>query len=307
MKRRFLKRDTTIKQFFEDSNFNGICAFDEKSIYEFLYSNKNNMNTKSFSLNKFIKYLLDNEFIFEFEFENNINDKKIYVSKYFNNKSDYAKALEVSSLLIPKSYISYFSSMYHYNLTQQLPKKIYLSVERKSNAPHNALKQEVINKALCKEGRLPAGVLSMLGYEIYLVHAKEANRVGIKRVLLFDKDYRITTLERTLVDIVVRSEISGGIEEVVQAYKKAFELYRDTIFINKIIFILKKLNYIYPYHQVIGYLLSKSGFDASNIKKEFEFKNDFFLARGIVNENLNDLDYNQEFRLYIPKNLSKIF
>ena len=124
---------------------------------------------------------------------------------------------------------------------------------------------------------------------------------------MFDRDYRITTLERTLVDIVIRSEISGGIEEVVSAYKKAFELYNNDIFINKIIFILKKLNYIYPYHQVIGYLLSKSGFDVSNIKKEFEFKNDFFLSRGTVNENLNDLDYNEEFRLYIPKNLSKVF
>lgn len=307
MKRRFIQRDTTIKQFLEDSNFNGVCAFDEKSIYEFLHSHKNNMNTKSFSLNKFIKYLLDNEFLFLFEFENHLNDKKIYISKYFNDKSDYAKVLEVSSILIPKSYISYFSSMYYYNLTQQLPKKLYLSIERKSNAPHNELAQEVINKALCKEGRLPTDVLSILGYKIYLVHAKEANRVGIKRVLLFDRDYRISTLERTLVDIVIRSEISGGIEEVVSAYKKAFELYQNDIFINKIIFILKKLNYIYPYHQVIGYLLSKSGFDASNIKKEFEFKNDFFLARGAVNENLNDLDYDEEFRLYIPKNLSKVF
>ena len=33
---------------------------------------------------------------------------------------------------------------------------------------------------------------------------------------------------------MIRSEISGGIEEVIFAYKKAFELYQNDIFINKI-------------------------------------------------------------------------
>ncbi len=306
MKRHYIQRDSTIKQYFEDANFNGICAFDEKSIYEFLNTNRDVMRTKSFSLNKFITYLLKHELVSLFEFENNINDKKIYISKYFNDKSDYAKAIEIATLLIHKSYLSYFSSMYYHNLTQQLPKRIYLSVERKSNAPHNELQQEVINKALCKDGRKPTVVLSILGYEIYLLHSKEANRVGIKIVQLYDKDYRITTLERTLIDIVVRNDLSGGIEEVVQVYKKAFQEYKKDISINKIIFILKKLNYIYPYHQVVGYLLSKSGFNASKFKKEFEFKNDFFLTRGIINEDINNLDYDDEFKIYIPKVLSKI-
>lgn len=306
MKRHYTQRDTIIKQFFEDSNFNGVCAFDEKGIYEFLNINREIMRTKSFSLNKFISYLLKHELVSLFEFENNINDKKIYISKYFNDKNDYAKSIEIATLLIPKSYLSYFSSMYYHNLTQQLPKKIYLSVERKSNAPHNELQQEVINKALCKNNRKVSSVLSIAGYEIYLLHSKEANRVGIKRVQIFDKDYRITTLERTLIDIVVRAELSGGIEEVIQVYKKAFEEYKKDISINKIIFILKKLDYIYPYHQVVGYLLSKSGFDASKFKKEFEFKNDFFLTRGAVNEDMDSLDYDDEFKIYIPKNLSKI-
>ncbi len=306
MKQQYINRDTVIKQFFKDSSFNGICVFDEQSIYTFLDNNRSDMRTKSFSLNKFITYLIDKEFISLLEFENLINEKKIYISKYFNDKNDYAKVLEISTLLIPKAYISFLSSMYHYNLTDQLPKKLFLSVERKSHAPHNELKQDAINKALCKDGRLPSMVLNILGYEIYLIHSKEANRVGIKSVRLFDKDYRITTLERTLVDIVVRAEISGGTAEVIQVYKKAFELYKKDISINKIIFILKKLNYIYPYHQVVGYLLFKSGFDASKFKKEFEFKNDFFLTRGEVNTNLNELDYDEKFRLYIPKNLSKI-
>jgi hypothetical protein len=306
MRREYTNRTTIITQYFKDANFNGICAFDEKNIYEFLDANRSDMRMKSFSLNKFIKYLIEHNFISLFVFDNKLNDKKIYISKYFDKKNDYAKALEIATLLIPKSYISYFSAMYYYNLTLQLPKKIYLSVERKSYAPHNDIEQEAINKALCKEGRKPTIVLSLLGYEIYLVHTKEANKVGIKRIQLFDKDYRISTLERTVIDIVVRAEISGGIEEVIQVYKKISSSYKKDISINKIIFILKKLNYIYPYHQIVGYLLFKNGFDTSKFKKEFTFKNDFFLTRGIVNEDINNLDYNNEFKIYIPKILSKI-
>lgn len=304
MKKHYSQRNTIINKFLEDSNFNGICAFDEKSIYTFLHENKTKMRTRSFSLNKFIDYLVNQKLLYILDFTNELNDKIIYVSKYFDNKSDYSKAIEVTSLLIPKSYLSYFSSLYYYNLTQQLPKKIYVSIERKSHAPHNELKQDTINKALCKEGRLPSKILSVMGYEIYLIHSKEANRVGIKRVQIFEKDYRISTIERTLIDIVVRSEISGGIEEVIQVYKKIATL--ENISINRIIFILKKLNYIYPYYQIIAYLLYANGFNVDKFKKEFEFKNDFFLSRGIINENKQNLIYNSEFRLYIPKILSQI-
>lgn len=306
MKRYFSQRDSVIKQFIEDAHFNGICVFDEKDIYEFLDNNRTKMKTKSFSLNKFITYLLNQNLLELYEFENTINEKKLYVSKYFHKNSDYAKALEIANLLLPKSYLSHFSSMYYHNLTQQIPKKIYLSVERHAYTTSQVLEQSVIDKALCKDARDVKPVLSLFGYEIYQLHSKEANRVGIKRVQIFDKDYRIATLERTLIDIVVRNELSGGIEEVIGVYKKVFEKHKKDISINKIIFILKKLDYTYPYHQVVGYLLSKSGFDATKIKKEFEFRNDFFLTRGDINSNFDNLYYDEEFKIYIPKILSKI-
>jgi len=299
-------RNIIIKKYFEENSLKGITVFDNKTIYNFLDINRVEMRMKSFSLNKFIKYLIENNFISLFEFENKINDKKIYISRYFNDKSDYAKALEIATLLLPKAYISHFSSIHYYNLTLELPKKIYLSIERKSNAPHNQLNQEIINKAVCKKGRYPTMILSILGYEIYKTHSKDTNKTGIKRVLIFDKNYRITTLERTLIDIVVRSEISGGIEEVIKVYKKVALEYKKNISINKIIFILKKLNYIYPYYQIIGYLLFKNGFNTDKFKKEFEFKNNFFITRGDVNCDIDKLEYNKDFRLYIPKNLSKI-
>lgn len=306
MKKHYLKRDYLIKSFFDDANFNGTTAFDEINLYKLLDDNRIEMKTKSFSLTKFITYLLEKQFISELVFNNTINQKKIYISTFFNQKSDYSKALEVSFLLIPKAYLSHFSAMLFFNLTQQLPKKIFLSVERISHSPVDELDQEVIDQALLKKGRMPSVYLEIYGYEIFLLRSKETNRTGIKRIIIFDKDYKVSTLERTLVDIVVRSEVSGGIEEVIQVYKKLGTHFKKDISINKIINILQKLDYIYPYYQVVAYLLYINGFNIEKFKQNFDFNKDFYITRGDINSSKENLTYIKEFRLYIPKILAKV-
>lgn len=306
MRKHYITRDNLLKSFFDDANFNGTTVFDEANLYKLLDDNRIEMKTKSFTLTKFITYLLEKQFISEFEFNNTINQKKIYISLFFEKKSDYSKALELSFLLIPRAYLSYFSAMYLFNLTQQLPKKIFLSVERTSHSPVEELDQEVIDKALLREGRSPNIYLEVFGYQIFLLRSKEAKRIGIKRTILFNKDYRVSTLERTLIDIVVRSEISGGIEEVIQVYKESFKKFKKDISINKIINILKKLDYIYPYYQVVAYLLFVSGWNVEKFKKNFDFNRDFYITRGDINSNKDNLIYNKEFRIYIPKILAKV-
>lgn len=50
----------------------------------------------------------------------------------------------------------------------------------------------------------------------------------------------VTNIERTLIDIVVRPELSGGIQEVIKAYQSV-----DTVQIAKIqTYLRKKLMYI---------------------------------------------------------------
>ena len=64
-----------------------------------------------------------------------------------------------------------------------------------------------------------------------------------------------TNIERTLIDIAVRPVYSGGVFEVLKAYKMA----KDKVSINKLAAYLKKIGYVYPYHQVVGFYLEKSG------------------------------------------------
>ena len=62
---------------------------------------------------------------------------------------------------------------------------------------------------------------------------------------------RFTNLERTLIDAAVRPVYAGGVFEV----RKAYQLAKEKVSVNRLAALLQKLNYIYPYHQAIGFYL----------------------------------------------------
>ena len=107
---------------------------------------------------------------------------------------------------------------------------------------------------------------------------------------------QLTNIERTLIDIAVRPFYSGGTVEVQKAYIKA----RGKISTERLISILKKIDYTYPYHQVIGFYMQRAGFEDSalNSLKKMGLKYDFYLDYGI-----KEKDYSKEWRVYFPKNI----
>jgi hypothetical protein len=64
---------------------------------------------------------------------------------------------------------------------------------------------------------------------------------------------------------------------------------------------LKKLNYIYPYHQAIGYYIEKAGnYNDAQIellREKFKFERDFYLTY-----QMKDTKYSKKWRLYYPNN-----
>ena len=72
---------------------------------------------------------------------------------------------------------------------------------------------------------------------------------------------------------------------------------------NRLAATLKKLNYIYPYHQAIGFYLEKAGYKKSliNLLQDFEIKYDFYLTYQIKDK--ESLKYSPKWRLYFPKDI----
>lgn len=205
---------------------------------------------------------------------------------------------ELASHLKPKSYISHYTAMSIHQLTEQLPKVIYVTQEQsQKNIVRRPLLQASINMAYEKPQRVSENYVVYSGYTIFLLNGMYTNNAG---VIEYDDPIAgklfITNIERTLIDSVVRPAYSGGIGEVLNAFEKA----KNIVSINKLNAILTKINYIYPYQQAIGFYLEKAGYRDSqiNIFKKNNFNYDFYLTHG-----MSEVEYSPTWKLYFPKGL----
>src|SRR3546814_1584715 len=107
----------------------------------------------------------------------------------------------------PKGYLSHYSAVYLIGLTEQIPKRIYVTNEqsKKPEKPHSALLQENIDNAFRKPQRISESKMRWNGTEIVLLKGKHTGNLG---VVPASRGFgvRHTNLERTLIDIAVRSE-----------------------------------------------------------------------------------------------------
>jgi hypothetical protein len=60
----------------------------------------------------------------------------------------------------------------------------------------------------------------------------------------------------TLIDLAVRPSCAGGVYGVPAAYRRA----KDLVSMRTVLSILKKLDYVYPYYQAIGFYMQRAGF-----------------------------------------------
>jgi predicted transcriptional regulator of viral defense system len=209
--------------------------------------------------------------------------------------SDYELILSLK----PDSYFTHYTAMYLHELTDQIPKSIYLNFEQrpKSHRQRN-LEQNRIDWAFRQSQRITKNVASFKDQKIYLLNGMYTGKLGVINLngpegeLIF-----VTDVERTLIDITVRPSYSGGVFEVLKAFKFA----KGKVSINKLTAMLKNLDYLYPYHQAIGFYLDRAGVykeSTINLLKKFEIEFDFYLTH-----QMKDMDYSKEWRLYYPKGL----
>jgi len=198
-----------------------------------------------------------------------------------------------------EAYFSHYTAVSFHNLTDQIPKTAYVNVEQKPNPyPKGELEQGRIDWAFKRPTRISKNCAKYRGFMVYLLEGMFTASLGVIEMKGPEgENLRLTNLERTLIDITVRPEYSGGVYEVLRAYQFA----RDKVSINTLVATLKKLGYLYPYHQAIGFYLEKAGgYRDSQIKllHNFNFDYDFYLVHQI-----KESAYSSRWRLYYPKGL----
>jgi hypothetical protein len=210
-----------------------------------------------------------------------------------------ASPIAIASSLKPEYYLSHYTAMSLHQLTEQVPKILYLTWEQPEKARIiRPLEQKKIDWAFSQSPRISENIARYDDYQICILYGMYTGSLGIiKTEGPEGEKIRLTNLERTLIDITVRPFYAGGVFEVL----KAFKLAKDQVSINKLAVILKKIGYIYPYHQAIGFYLEKSGvYKESTIEifHKMEMNCDFYLTY-----QMKDKAYSKKWRLFYPKGL----
>ena len=68
--------------------------------------------------------------------------------------------------------------------------------------------------------------------------------------------------------------------------------------VNKLTAYLRKLRYVYPYHQAVGFYMERAGYDEALLKllDQFPVEYDFYLEHAMKSPVLY-----KRWRLYVPK------
>lgn len=202
---------------------------------------------------------------------------------------------QIALSLKPNSFLSHGTAVFLHGLSDQLPSTIYVNREQSPKPTGGSLTQERLAVAFSRAQRMSNYVYLLDKYRIVLISGKNTAQLEVGSAGGPNGELLpVTKIERTLIDIVVRPAYAGGILQVLEAFKSA----RDRISVNVLSATLKKMNYIYPYHQAIGFLMEKAGFEEKKLKRfsSFNMDFDFYLVHGMKNPL-----YNKKWRLFIPQ------
>lgn len=258
--------------------------YDESINKKFVYS--------STTFAAFLKFLI----------ENNVYEKKVILdfpskkyTRYFVKTPSLYKSIQSIST---KAYFSHYSAVEYHNLTNNLPKTIFISIEKSKplkELPKKQLLQEEVNKAFYMPPRISKNLIIKDIYTINLLQSKYSDALGIINANYNDANINITDIERTLIDITVSPYYCGGCFEVLNVYKKA----KGRVNTKKMHEMLLKLDYIYPHHQAIGFYLEKAGYPEKDLKLfDYDKNLRFFLQRELKEK---DRKYSERWNLFYPE------
>lgn len=245
-----------------------------------------NLTTK-----KFIEFLLEESQLLKvvLKSENYPATETRYI---WRKASPYAVGLSLRH----HTYLTHSSAVFLHGLTDQIPKTVFVNYEQSAKPQSEGrLSQEGIDRAFSNHQRESKLWFDYEGFRLLLLNGKATDRLEVTMLKSeLGESLDVTKLERTLIDIVVRPIYAGGVFQVLEAYKQA----KDKFSVNTLLATLKKLQYVYPYHQAIGFYMERAGYQESQWSKLLKIgtKFDFYLSHALP----KDKKYDKRWQLFYP-------
>jgi hypothetical protein len=195
------------------------------------------------------------------------------------------------------AFFSHESAMWIHGLNEN-HNNIFINNEQSPKPKSSSyLSQEGIDRAFQNQQRYSKLFYKYQDTRIILINGKHSGQLEVQQSQApSGHPVDVTSLERTLVDITVRPGYSGGVPAVLQAFRSA----RGRISVTKLLGVLRKLDYTYPYHQSIGFYLERAGYSQADqtLAKDLGAKFDFYLSHGLQNP-----AFDPNWRVFFPKRL----
>ena len=293
-KESFDRAKTEITDFFERNVCKAYTTNDIQKIFE---SNKETWKIAQYrNFKHFITFLKNSKILIldiqNHEFQN--SQKQIL-------RKENSKPLDIGLAVKKDGYLCNYSAMQIHQLTFQIPKTVYISEDKYKPCNKNLyvnLEQDSIDKAFSKPQKVSKESYKSEydGFRyVYLQKKHNSINIGITKI----NGLTVTDLERTLIDIAVRPAYSGGAFQILEAYNKA----KGKLNLNKLDIYLQNLDYVYPYHQLIGFYLDLAGFPEEKLNVFLNKKSNvnFYQTYNLTNKKLN-----KKWGIYYPNGLEAL-
>jgi len=207
-----------------------------------------------------------------------------------------AGAFEVTLSLKRDAYLCHGTAVAIHGLNDQIPQRLYLNKEQSPKGSSSGLTQAGIDRAFANKQRETRLIYRFDETEVAIVWGKSTGNLEVIELNYGGANLRVTSVERTLIDIAVRPAYAGGPSQVLAAYRGAME----KVSVGVLVATLRKLEYIYPFHQAIGFYMERAGYPESKYARlrELGLKFNFYLSYGV-----KDPEYVPNWRIYIPRGL----
>jgi hypothetical protein len=205
-----------------------------------------------------------------------------------------ASQYEIALSLKRNAYLSHSTALFLHGLTDQIPNRLFVNSEQSVKPASGVLTQQGIHNAFARKQRESSFIFEFDHTQAVIIWGKNTGRLEVGEIEYSGAMLSVTKLERTLIDIAVRPSYAGGIFQVLEAYKRA----KERLSVGTLLATLKKLAYVYPYHQAIGFYMEKAGYSAQQCErlKSLGLEYDFYLTY-----DLRDKHFDQNWRLFVPK------
>ncbi len=273
-------------------------VFTRKDLIEILQRNRADLDTPlSLSGTRFIAFLVEYGALKKVEIKpiprekNELPEYKTFSRYTWGNASPLETALSLRS----GSYLTHASAVFLHGLTNQIPRTVYANKEQTPKTRGGVLTQEGIDRAFSNNPRTSNYIFEYHDYRLILLSGKNTGRLEvISKTGPTNELVAVTGLERTLIDICVRPIYSGGVFEVLEAFRAA----KDKVSVGTLIATLRKLDFVYPYHQALGFYMQRAGYEEKLLSRVRSLGLDYNFY--LTNKMPNKL-YDSTWRLYYPK------